>query len=393
MYLKRSFFSVSLLILALVFVQCKNETAPAGEGTDTANNNENGVIKRPYGTTPGGEEVDQYTLRNEDSMEVKIITYGGRITSLKVPDRDGNFEDVVLGFDSLEDYTGDNPFFGALIGRFGNRIAGGKFTLDGEEYTLAQNDGENHLHGGEKGFDRVVWQVDEERSDSNTLVLSYVSEDMEEGYPGRLETTVIYTLNEDNSFDVEYEATTDEKTIVNLTQHAYFNLSGDFSTTVLDHLVEINADHYLPVTESLIPTGELREVENTPFDFTEPTRIGENIEDLNEQLERGQGYDHCWVLNDQDSGMRFAASALHPESGRYMEVHTNEPGIQFYTGNFLDGTLPRQYDDGTYGHRAGFCLETQHFPDSPNQEDFPSVVLEPGETYSSKTSFKFSVKQ
>ena len=379
------------MILALAFVQCKNgskESQTSEEETNTVNS-EN-VMKESYGTTPEGEEVEQYTLRNENGMEVKIITYGGRITSLTAPDADGNFEDVVLGFSSLEQYTKDNPFFGALIGRYGNRIAKGKFSLDGEEYTLAQNDGENHLHGGEKGFDKVVWKVEE--ADTSALKLSYISEDMEEGYPGRLETVVTYTLNNDNSLDVDYEATTDKKTVVNLTQHAYFNLSADFSESILDHEIVINADQFLPVTENLIPTGEMREVANTPFDFREPKEVGKDIDADNEQLERAGGYDHNWVLNEQDSGMRFAASAYHPESGRVLEVHTNEPGMQFYSGNFLDGTLPLQYGDGNYEKRSGFCFETQHYPDSPNQEHFPSVVLEPGETYSSKTSFKFSVK-
>lgn len=391
----RSLFNSGLLFLALTFVQCKNEnreSTPSEETNETINS-ENNIMKEDYGTTPEGEKVEQYTLRNQEGMEVKIITYGGRITSLEAPDRDGEYEDVVLGFDSLEHYTSENPYFGALIGRFGNRIDEGKFSLDGEEYTLAQNDGENHLHGGEKGFDKVVWNVHEEDSDSKTLVLSYVSEDMEEGYPGRLETIVTYKLNDDNSLDVKYEATTDKKTIVNLTQHSYFNLSGDFSEKILDHKVEINADEYVPVDETLIPTGELREVANTPFDFREPTRVGENIEADHEQIKRGRGFDHTWVLNGEDGEMKFAASALHPESGRLMEVYTTEPGMQFYTGNFLDGTLPQQYSDGTYERRTGFCFETQHFPDSPNQEGFPSVVLEPGEKYSSKTSFRFSVKE
>ncbi|MGI0105747.1 aldose epimerase family protein [Salinimicrobium sp. WS361] len=388
---KRSFLGCGFLILALAFVQCKNENKDSQtvEGDINSVNNAN-VLMEEYGTTPNGENVEQYTLKNESGMEVKIITYGGRITSLTAPDANGNYEDVVLGFDSLEQYLEDNPFFGALIGRFGNRIANGKFSLDGEEYTLAQNDGQNHLHGGEKGFDKVVWTVEE--ADSTSLKLSYVSEDMEEGYPGRLETVVTYTLNDDNSLDVDYEATTDKKTVLNLTQHAYFNLSGDFSNTILDHEIEINADQYLPVTENLIPTGELRDVANTPFDFREPKQIGKDIDANNEQLQRAGGYDHNWVLNEQDGGMRFAASAYHPESGRMLEVHTTEPGIQFYSGNFLDGSLPLQYGDGNYEKRSGFCLETQHYPDSPNQENFPSVVLEPGETYATKTTFKFSVK-
>lgn len=388
---KRSFLSCGLLILALAFVQCKNENKETQTLDEDTTNVDQEVLKEDFGTTPDGEQVEQYTLRNENGMEVKIITYGGRITSLTAPDAEGNYEDVVLGFNSLDQYLEDNPFFGALIGRFGNRIANGKFSLDGEEYTLAQNDGQNHLHGGEKGFDKVIWSVEE--AGPRMLKLSYVSEDMEEGYPGKLETIVTYTLNDDNSLDVDYEATTDKKTVLNLTQHAYFNLSGDFSESILDHEIKINADQYLPVTENLIPTGELQDVENTPFDFREPKQVGEEIDASNEQLKRAGGYDHNWVLNEQDSAMRFAASAHHPESGRFMEVHTTEPGIQFYSGNFLDGTLPLQYGDGNYEKRSGFCLETQHYPDSPNQENFPSVVLEPGQTYTSKTSFKFSVKQ
>jgi aldose 1-epimerase len=392
-FFKRSTCLAGLICLALVNVQCKNENKEKPENTDQSPQQENPIHKKDFGTTPGGEQVELYTLRNGNGMEVEIITYGGRITSLTAPDKDGNFENVVLGFNNLENYTADNPYFGALIGRYGNRIAQGEFTLDGETYSLPQNDGENHLHGGEKGFDKVVWQA-EEGDGNNSLKLTYISEDMEQGYPGRLETVVVYTLNEDNSLDVSYEATTDKKTIVNLTQHAYFNLSANFDEKILDHVIEINADEFLPVNETLIPTGEMRDVAGTPFDFREPKPIGLDIDrdTENEQLRRGQGYDHNWVLNDQNSGMRFAASAHHPETGRMMEVHTNEPGIQLYTGNFLDGTLP-QPEGGTYGHRTGFCLETQHYPDSPNQENFPSTVLEPGEKYTSKTSFKFSVKQ
>jgi aldose 1-epimerase len=386
-------FGFGIVFLSLFFIQCKNsdkEAETKENEMNTEKSQKTQMQKEDYGTTSDGEKVAQYTLTNENGMEVKIITYGGRITSLKAPNKNDEFENVVLGFDSLEQYIKDNPFFGALIGRFGNRIANGKFTLDGEEYTLAQNDGQNHLHGGEKGFDKVVWTVDD--ASASSLSLSYISEDMEEGYPGTLETTVVYTLTEDNALEVDYNATTDKKTVLNLTQHAYFNLSGDFSETILDHKIEINADEFLPVNETLIPTGELKDVAGTPFDFREAKTVEQHIEEKNEQLERGKGYDHCWVLNEQNSGMRFAASAYHEESGRMLEVHTNEPGIQFYSGNFLDGTLPQADGEGNYGHRSGFCLETQHYPDSPNQEGFPSVVLEPGETYTSKTSFKFSVK-
>ena len=348
--------------------------------------------RKDYGTIPGGGKVEQFTLRNREGMEVKVITYGGRITDLKVPDRNGESENVVLGFDSLEQYRNDNSFFGALIGRYANGISQGKFSLGGKEYQLAQNDGANHIHGGEKGFDKVLWKVEGFDGNSGFLKLCYTSEDMEEGYPGNLQTKITYILNEDNSFDVRYEATTTKTTIINLTQHSYFNLSGDFSKDILDHIVEINADKILPVDKTLIPTGELKEVENSPFDFRRPTKVGDNIEVENEQLKKGQGFDHCFVLNDQENGTRFAASALHPTSGRYMEVFTDEPGLHFYTGNFLNGTLPQRQRKGTYVRRSGFCFEAQHYPDSPNQKQFPPVVLHPGEKYKANTVFKFSVK-
>jgi aldose 1-epimerase len=390
-------FSILLLIsFGLMSTQCKNNSdekpvKPVDKGTSITTS----ITKEDFGVTPAGEKVDLYTLRNKEGMEVKIMTYGGIITSLKAPDKEGNYKDVVLGYDSLEQYAESNPYFGAIIGRYGNRLAEGKFSLDGTEYVLSKNDGENHLHGGNQGFDKVVWSATPGTGDkSNSLQLGYTSPDMEEGYPGELKTTVTYTLNEDNSLDVEYAATTDKKTIVNLTQHSYFNLSADFNQTILDHVLEINANQYLPVDKGLIPTGELKDVAGTPFDFREPKTVGKEIndEDSNEQLRRGLGYDHCWVLNEQESGMRFAASAYHPETGRLLEIHTNEPGIQFYSGNFLDATLPQKGGEGTYAKRTGFCLETQHYPDSPNQEGFPSVVLEPGEKYSSKTTFKFLVK-
>ncbi|MDT0685621.1 aldose epimerase family protein [Autumnicola psychrophila] len=391
--IRKGLFAFALMGFALIFVQCKNEKKDENnQAEDTAENQKVLIKKSDFGTTPEGELVEMFTLTNAGGMEVKVITYGGRITSLKAPDKIGNYEDVVLGFDSIEQYTKDNPYFGALIGRYGNRIAQGRFSLDGEEYELAQNNGENHLHGGEKGFDKVIWNATpEEGENSSSLVLTYTSEDMEEGYPGKLDVTVTYTLFNDNSFDVNYEATTDKKTVINLTQHAYFNLSGDFSETILDHIIKINADKFVPVDENLIPTGDLMDVEDTPFDFLETKEVAEGINADNEQIQRGGGYDHNWVLNNQDSGMRFAASAYEPESGRFMEVYTDEPGMQFYTGNFLDGTLPAQ-GGGNYEKRTGFCFETQHYPDSPNQESFPSVVLEPGETYVSNTSFKFSVK-
>ena len=368
-----------------------NESAKA-EGNKESENMEKKVriSSSDFGKTASGEKVTQYSLTNKNGIEIDIITFGGRITALRTPDKKGNMQNVVLGFDSLAQYEKKNPFFGALVGRYGNRIADGKFTLGDTEYTLAKNNGENSLHGGVEGFDKKVWKAKTEEADDNVkLILNYLSVDMEEGFPGNLNTTITYTLNADNSLDVLYEAETDKTTIVNLTQHAYFNLSGEFSNTILDHLVEIDADAFVPVDGSLIPTGELKPVEGTPFDFREPKQIGKEIDADNEQITLGGGYDHCWVLNDQTSGYRSVATAYHPTTGRNLEVLTDQPGIQFYTGNFLDGTLPAP-NGGTYAKRSGFCLETQHYPDSPNQSDFPSVTLNPEDTYSTRTTFKFS---
>jgi aldose 1-epimerase len=350
------------------------------------------VERSDYGVAMNGEKVELFALKNKDGIEVDIITYGGRITSLNTPDKNGNLKNIVLGFENLEQYEKDNPFFGALVGRYGNRIANGKFSLDKTEYTLAKNNGENSLHGGVKGFDKVIWKVEGvNEGKKGSLKLSYLSKDMEEGFPGNLKTVVTYTLNKDNSLDVLYEATTDKTTVVNLTQHSYFNLSGDFSQTILDHEVEITADKYIPVDSGLIPTGELAPVESTPFDFRKAKLVGKDINAENKQIELGGGYDHCWVLNDYESGYRSVAKVYHPESGRTLEVLTDEPGIQFYSGNFLDGTLPTP-NGGTYAKRSGFCLETQHYPDTPNQSEFPSVALEVGDKYSTKTTFKFTTK-
>lgn len=351
------------------------------------------ITQSEYGKMQDGTAVDQYVLKNTNGLEVDVITYGGRITSLKVPNKKGELENITLGFDNLDDYLKDNPYFGALIGRFGNRIAKGKFSLNGKEYSLAVNNGANHLHGGVKGFDRVVWAAEPIENDGKpALKLTYLSADGEEAYPGNLKVAVVYTLTNDNTLEVDYKATTDKTTIINLTQHAYFNLTGNFSKDILNHEVAINADAFLPVDGTSIPLGEIRKVAGTPFDFVKVKAVGKEINAENEQLELGKGYDHCWVLNGEKGKLRFAASAFDEESGRFMEVFTTEPGIQFYTGNFLDGTLPVP-NGGTYAHRTGFCLETQHFPDSPNQKDFPTVVLNRGETYTSKTSFKFSVKK
>ena len=384
--LKRTIYFLTLFSVTFLSIQCKNEKKTEAMSKVT-------IVKKSFGVASDSINVDIYTLTNQNNMEVNIITYGGIITSLKVPNKAGKIEDVVLGYNSLGEYEKSSPFFGALIGRYGNRIAKGKFTLDGTEFTLATNDGKNHLHGGVKGFDKVIWRAVETKSDSlsASLVLNYISKDLEEGYPGNLNTLVTYTLTNENVLEVKYEATTDKKTIVNLTQHSYFNLSGDFSKPILDHDITINADKFIPVDATLIPTGELKDVSNTPFDFRVSKTIGQDINAKDEQLKRGLGYDHCWVLNNQNEGMRLASTAYHKESGRLLEVFSDEPGIQFYTGNFLDGTLPSKQGE-TYKYRTGFCLETQHYPDSPNQKDFPSVVLNPGEKYRTTTSFKFSVK-
>jgi aldose 1-epimerase len=391
---KRCIYGISIMSLASMNVQCKRDPKTETESTpiEAKATDSVSIAKSVYGKTAKGEQVDRFTLKNHHGMEVNIITYGGIITSLKVPNKAGVSEEVVIGFNSLEQYMKANPYFGALIGRYGNRIAKGKFTLDGKEYTLAINNDPNALHGGPEGFHRVLWTAEEVKSgDTASLKLKYVSKDMEEGYPGNLTVFVTYTLNKDNTLGVQYEATTDKKTVVNLTQHSYFNLSSDFSKPILDHEITIDADKLVPVDATLIPTGQLTDVTHTPFDFRKAKKIGAAIEDKDDQLKKGLGYDHCWVLNNQGKGDRFAASAYDAGSGRLLEVYTDQPGIQFYSGNFLDGTLPMR-NGGTYAHRTGFCLETQHYPDSPNQKDFPTTVLNPGENYKTKTTFKFSVK-
>ena len=351
------------------------------------------IESSPFGKLSSGEEVTSYTLVNNNGMQVSVLDYGGIITSILTLDKIGRLGDVALGFDNLEDYESRNPYFGALVGRYANRIANGRFSLDGKQYTLVQNNGTNHIHGGTVGFDKVIWSVKPVKmADRVALELTYTSRDMEEGYPGNLECTVTYTLTDQNELKVSYRATTDKKTILNLTQHSYFNLSADFSQTILDHELSIAADQFVPVDENLIPRGKYADVEGTPFDFTNAKRIGQDIEDGHEQIQIGNGYDHSWVLRDFNSSIRKVASVWHKESGRLMEVYTTEPGMQLYTGNFLDGTLPAK-DGGVYERRSGFCLETQHHPDSPNQPEFPSVILQPGQTYRSETTYKFTIKK
>ncbi len=341
-----------------------------------------------------GTAVEMVTLKNANGMEVQAISYGGIITSLKAPDRTGTLGDVVLGFDQSNQYFAEPtpPFFGAIVGRYGNRIAKGQFVLDGKTYPLVKNNGPNHLHGGTKGFDKVLWAVTtKETPAGSSVTFSRTSPDGEEGYPGNLAARVTYTLTEKNELIVDYHATTDKPTIVNLTQHSYFNLAGEGSGDILGHQLTLNADRYTPVDDTLIPIGALAPVAGTPFDFRQPTAIGARIDGEHQQLKFGKGYDHNWVLNKKGSGPQLAARLTEPKSGRILEISTTEPGVQFYTGNFLDGTIKGK-NGHVYGLRTGLCLETQHFPDSPNRKAFPSTELRPGKAYDSRTIFAFSAK-
>jgi aldose 1-epimerase len=350
-----------------------------------------GVTRSEFGKLPDGQVVELFTLTNSKGVEVRVMSYGATIVSLRVPDRQGRMDDVVLGHDDLDGYLAASRFFGSIVGRYGNRIAKGRFTLGGQTYTLATNNGPNHLHGGRRGFDKVLWKATPlEPRDGIGVVLRYTSADGEEGYPGALSVRVTYTLSEKDELAFDYFATTDKETIVNLTQHSYFNLAGDGKRDVLGQLLQIDADRYTPVDATLIPTGALAPVEGTPFDFRKPTAIGARIEQKDEQLGFGKGYDHNYVLNRKGPGLAKVATLSDPETGRVMEVATTEPGVQFYSGNFLDGTAKGK-GGKVYGHRYGLCLETQHYPDSPNQPSFPSTVLRPGQEYRSKTVLTFSV--
>ncbi|MDG1397051.1 MAG: galactose mutarotase [Polaribacter sp.] len=329
------------------------------------------------------QEVNKYILTNTNGIEVEILNYGGTITSIKAPNKNNCLENIVLGHQDFNKYLSDNSYLGAIIGRFGNRIANGKFNLDGKEYNLAKNNAPNNLHGGNKGFDKVIWKACTKIHETSiSLKLEYYSKDMEEGFPGNLQTIVTYTLTSDNLLTIFYKAKTDIKTVVNLTNHTYFNLSGNCSKDILNHELQINAKQFLPVNINQIPTSEYRNVNGSPFDFTSFKVIGKDINVNHKQLKYGSGYDHCWVL-DTKKVKTLIATVQHKESGRILEVFSNEPGVQFYSGNSLNGD---------FKERSGFCLETQHFPDSPNQPNFPSVILHPNETYTSETSYKFSVK-
>lgn len=374
------FIAVSMVLTSPA---CRREAPPEKPGADMEQKPVLEVQKQAFGRLPDGQKIDLYVLTNTHGMRARVMTYGATLVSLEVPDRDGCIADITLGHDSLEGYITDSPYFGSTVGRYANRIAGGRFVLDGITYTLAKNDDANHLHGGIRGFDKVVWEAEPVRKDREVGVrFSYLSPDGEEGYPGNLSCRVTYLLTEDDELKIQYEATTDKPTHVNLTHHSYFNLAGQGAGDILSHELMINADKYTPVDEGLIPTGKLRDVAGTPMDFRKPHAIGERIAQV------PGGYDHNFVLLSRGEELALAARVYAPSTGRVMEVYTTEPGIQFYSGNFLDGSITGKAGK-TYPKHAGFCLEPQHFPDSPNKPNFPSTVLRPGETYSTLTVFKF----
>jgi len=380
-----------MLVLASATPGLASESESQNKASQSQMSNDMTMVsttsQRHYGKLANGENVTLVTLRNAHGLEIDVISYGGIITRMMVPDANGRLGDIVLGLDTLEEYVESNPYFGAIIGRYGNRIANGRFTLDGETFQLDTNDGDNHLHGGIEGFDKKNWSMDPYVTENSAgVVLTLTSPQGDQGYPGQLDTRVTYELTNGNELDMHFSATTDKPTIVNLTQHSYFNLAG--SGDILGHELMINAGQFTPVGKGLIPTGELRTVDGGPFDFRQPKTIGQDIEDDEEQLELGLGYDHNFVLKDQaDDELVLAARATDPISGRVLEVLTVEPGVQFYSGNFLDGSLRGK--DTVYEYRSGFCLEPQHFPDSPNQPDFPSTVLLPGETYETRIVYRF----
>jgi aldose 1-epimerase len=376
--MKRSL--IVFVITALLF-SCK--LMPKKE--EKEKENEKSMTQKSLYGMIGADSVFQYTLTNKNGMVVKILNYGGTVTDIITADKNGKMGDVVLGYESLDGYTQtNNPYFGCLVGRYANRIANAKFTLDGKEYTLAANNKGNTLHGGLKGFDKVIWSV--KSFNDSSLSLSYLSKDGEEGYPGSLSVDVMYSLSDDNGLKIDYVATADKATPINLTNHCYFNLSAGTDSTILDHELKLNADKFTPVNDKLIPTGKIDDVKGTPMDFTTAKKIGKDIASVT------GGYDHNWVLNKTGDRPEMIASLYHPVSGRYMEVFTTQPSIQFYTGNFLDGSLKDTRGGTKYVQHAGLCLETQHFPDSPNQPSFPNTILKPGETYHQTTVYKFSTK-
>ncbi len=350
------------------------------------------IKKEGFGKLSDGREVDILTLIHPDGSTVEITNYGAAVVSVNVPDKNGSIENVVLGFDKIENYENIRVYYGAIVGRYGNRIAKGRFTLNGVEYELPVNDGENSLHGGFNGFDRMLWSIEDFDVNTDAYVkMSYLSEDGEEGYPGNMKVTVIYSYSLEHELKIDYEISTDKPTVKNVTNHAYFNLSGNVKDDILDHELMLNADKYTPVIAGLIPTGEVASVEGIPLDFRVPEKIGLRINEDNEQLKLGLGYDHNWIINDADGTLKLAGTVYEPVSGRVMEIYTTEPAIQFYSGNFMDGSHAG-HDGKVYKYREAMCLETQHYPDSPNHDNFPSTVLNPGEVYKSKTVYKFGIK-
>ncbi len=382
---RRMSWVVLVSLTATMFCSCTKGQPAAGAGAGKAT-----IEVKPFGKADG-QDVQLYTLTNAKGMKAQITNYGAIVTSLTAPDKNGKFDDIVMGYDNLDAYVKNSPYFGAIVGRYGNRIGKGKFTIDGKEYSVTVNDGANHLHGGKKGFNKVVWQSEKVESPTGVGVkLTYLSKDGEEGYPGNLKAVVTYTLTNDNELRVDYEATTDKATPVNLTHHGYWNLTG-MQSDILGHQLMIPADKTTPVDSGLIPTGELAGVEGTPFDFRKSTAIGARINAENEQIKFGKGYDHNWVLNKKDGEMSVAAELYEPTSGRVVTISTTEPAIQFYSGNFLDGTITGK-GGKVYKLRSGLCLETQHYPDSPNKPNFPTTLLKPGQTYKTTTVHKFSTR-
>jgi aldose 1-epimerase len=357
------------------------------EQTKTMSGGQAGVAREAFGNTGDGIPVEVFTLTNKAGVEIKAISFGAILTSIRVPDRTGALSDVALGFDTLDGYLKEHPFFGAVVGRYGNRIGKASFTLDGRTYKLAANNGPNHLHGGVRGFDKYVWTA-EVLEGVTGVAFTRTSPDGEEGYPGTVQARVSYVLSDTNELSIEYRATTDKATPINLTQHTYFNLAGHNAGSIVDHELTLAADRYTPVDATLIPTGELAPVAGTPLDFRQPTRIGARIDDPQEQIKFGLGYDHNWVINRKGDGLQLAARVFEPKSGRTLDVQTTEPGVQFYTGNFLDGSLKGK-GGAVYNRRNGLCLETQHYPDSPNKAAFPSTIVNPGQTYQSQTVWRF----
>jgi len=384
-------FFPTCLLFTLFICACQSSSEDIAEAESTENMSIE-IITESLGHLENGAEISAYTLENASGIKMKVMNYGCIIMDLETPDRDGNIEDITLGYDNLQGYLDLTPYFGAIVGRYGNRIAKGRFELDGQSYELATNNDSNHLHGGVVGFDKRAWDIETfNNMGESGLTCSIVSPDGEEGYPGQVEAQVTYTLNDKDQLVVDYLATSDKATPINLTQHAYFNLSAFKDQDILGHEIQINADHITPVDDTLIPTGDFAAVEGTAFDFRTARLIGDRIDAAETQIERGGGYDHNFVLNGDMGELRSAARVVHPGSGRVLEVETTEPGMQFYSGNFLDGAITGK-NGVNYIRRSGFCLETQHYPDSPNQENFPSTILRPGEKYESQTVFTFSTE-